>query len=86
VGLLLQGVSLKVSEQNLRRFNVLTSNQQLLTVQAFAKTLNVTPACIRRWILERKIATVKLGRLVRIPADEVLRIVEQGLRPAKETE
>jgi len=75
-----------VSEQNLRRFNVLTSNQQLLTVQAFAKTLNVTPACIRRWILERKIATVKLGRLVRIPADEVLRIVEQGLRPAKETE
>ena len=69
--------------QYLRRFNVLTSHQQLLTVQAFAKALNVTPACIRRWILERKIATVKLGRLVRIPADEVLRIVEQGLRPAK---
>ena len=63
---------------------MLTTDQQLLTVQAFAKTLNVTTACIRRWILERKITTVKLGRLVRIPANEVLRIVEQGLRPAKE--
>jgi len=64
---------------------VLTSHQQLLTVQAFAKTLNVTPACIRRWIEERKITTVKLGRLVRIPLSEVRRIVEQGLRPAKGT-
>jgi len=62
---------------------VLTSNQQLLTVQAFAKTLNVTPACIRRWILERKIATVKLGRLVRIPSDEVQRLIQSGLRPTQ---
>ena len=61
-----------------------TSNQQLLTVHSFAKALNVTPACIRRWILERKIATVKLGRLVRIPESEVNRIVEQGLRPVQE--
>ena len=75
-----------MSEQNLRRFNVHTSNQQLLTVHAFAEALNVTPACIRRWILERKITTVKLGRLVRIPESEVLRIVEQGLRPVKGTE
>ncbi len=73
-------------EQILRRFNVITSHQQLLTVRAFAKALNVTPACIRRWIPERKITTVKLGRLVRIPANEVLRIVKQGLRPAKGTE
>ncbi len=65
---------------------MLTTDQQLLTVQAFAKALNVTPACIRRWILERKITTVKLGRLVRIPESEVLRIVEQGLRQAKEIE
>ncbi len=63
---------------------MLTSNQQLLTVQAFAKALNVTPACIRRWILERKIATVKLGRLVRIPSDEVHRLIQSGLRPTQE--
>ncbi len=71
-------------EQYLRRFNVLTTDQQLLTAQAFAKALNVTTACIRRWILERKIATVKLGRLVRIPSDEVQRLIQSGLRPTQE--
>jgi len=58
-------------------------NQQLLTVYEFAKTLNVTPACIRRWIMERKVVTIKLGRLVRIPPDEVERIIQSGLRPVK---
>ena len=59
------------------------SHQQLLTVQAFAEALNVTPACIRRWTMERKITTVKLGRLVRIPASEVQRLIQSGLRPAQ---
>jgi len=63
---------------------VLTTDQQLLTVRTFAKALNVTSACIRRWILERKIATVKLGRLVRIPSDEVQRLIQSGLRPSQE--
>ncbi len=63
---------------------MLTTDQQLLTVRAFAKALNVTTACIRRWILERKIATVKLGRLVRIPSDEVQRLIQSGLRPTQE--
>lgn len=55
---------------------------KLLTVPAFAATLGVTPACIRRWILERKITTVKVGRLVRVPAAEVERITQLGTRPA----
>ncbi len=55
----------------------------LLSVPQFANALGVTPACIRRWVLERKIATVKLGRLIRIPATEVERLVESGLRPAR---
>ena len=55
----------------------------LLTVPQAAERLNVTRACIRRWILERKIATVKLGRLIRIPASEVERLVNSGLRPAR---
>jgi hypothetical protein len=33
--------------------------------------------------LERKIASVKLGRLVRIPAGELDRIVQAGFRPAR---
>jgi excisionase family DNA binding protein len=55
----------------------------LLSVPQFASTLGVTPACIRRWILERKITTVKLGRLIRVPASEVERLVNSGLRPAR---
>ena len=55
----------------------------LLKVDEAAEALKVTPACIRRWILEAKITTVKIGRLVRIPSSEVDRLVEEGLRPAK---
>ena len=55
----------------------------LLSVQEFSDALNITVACARRWILERRVATVKLGRLIRIPASEVERLVESGLRPAR---
>lgn len=55
----------------------------LLSVPQVAERLGVTKACIRRWILERKIATVKLGRLIRVPASEVERLVNSGLRPAR---
>ncbi len=62
----------------------MTNNQVLFTVVTVAKVLSVTPACIRRWIFDRKIATVKLGRLVRIPSDEVQRLIQSGLRPTQE--
>ena len=56
---------------------------RLFSVPQFAATLGVTTACIRRWLLERKIACVKVGRLVRIPASQLDRIMEEGFRPAK---
>ena len=62
----------------------MTNNQVLFTVGTVAKVLSVTPACIRRWIFDRKITTVKLGRLVRIPSDEVQRLIQSGLRPTQE--
>ncbi len=55
----------------------------LLTAREFADKLNVTVACIRRWILERRVVSVRLGRLVRIPSTEVDRLVSAGLRPAR---
>lgn len=55
---------------------------ELLTVQDFASALQVTKACVRRWISERKITTVKIGRLVRIPTEEIDRLVSKGKRPA----
>ena len=59
------------------------SEVTLLSVPQTAERLNVTRACIRRWALERKIATIKLGRLVRIPSSEVERLTNAGLRPAR---
>lgn len=54
----------------------------LLRVNEFAAVLDVTPACVRRWLHERKIASTRIGRLVRIPRDEAMRLVESGFRPA----
>jgi excisionase family DNA binding protein len=55
----------------------------LMNVQEFAQALGVTTACVRRWILERRIASIKVGRLVKLPLSEVARIIEAGLRPAR---
>jgi len=55
----------------------------LLSVPQFANSLGVTPACVRRWVLERKITTVKLRRLIRVPASELERLIGLGLRPAR---
>jgi excisionase family DNA binding protein len=57
--------------------------KSLLRVNEFAALLDVTPACVRRWLLERKIASTRVGRLVRIPVSEVERLVQSGLRPAR---
>jgi excisionase family DNA binding protein len=56
---------------------------ELLTVPEFGTRLKVTTACVRRWIIEKRIATVKLGRLIRIPVSEVDRFIEEGFRPAR---
>jgi excisionase family DNA binding protein len=55
----------------------------LLSVEEFSATLKITGSCTRRWILERRIATVKLGRLVRIPHTELERLINAGLRPVR---
>ena len=57
-------------------------DHKLLTVDEVAALLRVRPSCIRRWIGERKIGIVHIGRLVRIPHEEVKRIIEVGTRPA----
>lgn len=58
-------------------------NTVLLSVAEFSDTLHITVSCTRRWILERRIATVKLGRLVRIPHTELERLISGGLRPVQ---
>ena len=57
-------------------------NGTLLTVPEFANSLRLKSSAVRRWIGERKIAVVRVGRLVRIPSAELERIVHEGTRPA----
>lgn len=57
------------------------SRDPLLTVGEFADELRVTRACVRKWILERKVAVVKVGRLVRLPSSELHKIIAEGFRP-----
>ncbi len=71
-----------MSTKKLENNNLTTGT--LLSVREFAERLNVKPATIRRWLLLRKITSVKIGRAVRIPSSEGDRVLAEGLRPAIE--
>jgi excisionase family DNA binding protein len=58
-------------------------HKKLLTYEEFGELAGLRPVTIRMWAAARKIASVKIGaRAVRIPATELDRLVERGLRPA----
>lgn len=62
------------------RFEVMTndkSSKPLLRVDEVAAELNVT------WVLERRIDSIRVGRIVRISPREVQKILHRGLVPAK---
>jgi excisionase family DNA binding protein len=57
---------------------------RLLNVREFAASFGCTVSCARRWISERRIVSVKVGRrLVRIPETEIERLIGEGLRPIR---
>ena len=56
--------------------------EPLLNAAEVATRLGLKERTIRAWIAERRIATVKLGASVRIPASEVDRFIKRGARPA----
>jgi excisionase family DNA binding protein len=58
--------------------------KELLTISEFADALRIRPSCVRRWLLESKITSIHVGRLVRIPSSEVERILRVGTRPARD--
>jgi excisionase family DNA binding protein len=60
-----------------------SERREWLTVDEFAEALGITRACVRRWLLERRVTSTRIGRLVRIPTSEIERLVESGLRPSR---
>lgn len=62
----------------------LEAGEKLFTIPEFAERLRKKQSGVRRWVLERRIAVIKVGRNVRIPESELRRIVSEGFRPARQ--
>ena len=58
-------------------------SKKLITIREAAERLGLKESTIRKYILKRQIAYVKPSvRAVRIPIEELERILAAGLRPA----
>lgn len=55
---------------------------KMLTVDEAAQAWGIRPATVRSWIWKRQIEYIKVSGAVRIPAEEVQRVIERGTRPA----
>lgn len=51
----------------------------LLSINDVARRLSVSPAAVRRWIVQRRVPVVKLGALTRLRTLDVEELVRQGL-------
>lgn len=58
-------------------------NENLLSVLEAQGLTGRKASTWRRDIAEGRVASVKLGRLVRIPLSEIHRLIRSGYRPAK---
>lgn len=66
----------------LRCLNMVRNDNQPRTVEQAALELNLSTATIRSWIAQRRLGHVRLGRAIRIPAEEIRRVLEAGFVPA----
>jgi excisionase family DNA binding protein len=58
------------------------THDRLLSVAEAAKSLTLKPVTVRAWVAARKIASVRIGRVIRIPAAAVRDVLDRGYRPA----
>ena len=56
-------------------------DRQPRTVEEAATELNLSRATIRAWIAQRRLGHIRLGRAIRIPADEIRRVLDAGYVP-----
>ena len=59
----------------------MSKGRELLKVRQTAERLTVTEALVRKMIAQRRIEFVRIGRCIRIPADVVEMMVENGTVP-----
>ena len=57
----------------------------MLTVEQVAEELGIKESTVRAWLLRRKLECVRLStRCVRIPAEEVARLIRENTVPRRE--
>ena len=52
------------------------------TIAEAARELNLSAHTIRAWITQRRVSFVRLGRSIRIPEEEIARLLSRGKVPA----
>ncbi len=55
----------------------------LMSVDDAARYLGLQPSTLRRWIYERRISVIKLGRRVLIKESVLEDLIQRGERPAR---
>ena len=60
---------------------MVATDEQPRTVDQAAAELNLSRATIRAWIAQRRLGHVRLCRAIRIPAQEIRRMLEAGYVP-----
>jgi len=58
------------------------ADQQLLSVPEASVVLRLKPSTVRSWVLKRRVTFVKLGSRVFFRLEDILALIEAGLRPA----
>lgn len=53
------------------------------TIGEAAEELGLSVHTVRAWVAERRLAHLRLGRAIRIPAAEIRRVIEESTIPAK---
>lgn len=56
--------------------------EQLLKIEEAAGRLGIAPITLRKWLVLRKLAFVKVGACTRIQESEIARIIAEGTVPA----
>ena len=63
----------------------LRADNQPRTVEQAAAELNLSKATIRAWIALRRLGHIRLGRAIRVPAEEIQRVLTAGYVPPRRT-
>jgi excisionase family DNA binding protein len=60
------------------------TRSELLTIPQAAERLAVTQAAIRKWVRQGRLHPVRLGRAVRLRAQDIERAISEGIPPRPE--